>query len=102
MSGKMNRLVTQEFKEIYSYKSAVGATATFQKNENFVKAAVGLDAARAEENAARARLQKERSMDGYKTGTENDPEEEEEEEISEGNHKQLATNPIRVSHSWEK
>ena len=70
MSGKMNRLVTQEFKEIYSYKSAVGATATFQKNENFVKAAVGLDAARAEENAARARLQRARNLTGHSARTE--------------------------------
>ena len=43
------------------------------------------DRARAEESAARARSQKARSMAGYKTGTENDPKEEEEEENSEGN-----------------
>ena len=47
-------------------------------------------------------LKKARSMDGYKTRTANDPEEEEEEENLEGNHKQPATNPIGVSHSWEK
>ena len=41
-------------------------------------------------------------MDGYKTGTENDPEEVEEEEILEGNRKQPETNPIRGSSGWEK
>ena len=41
-------------------------------------------------------------MAGYKTKTENDHEEEEEEENSEGNRKQLATNPIGGSRGWEK
>ena len=41
--------------------------------------------ARAEESVARARSQKARSMAGYKTGTANYPEEEEEEENPEGN-----------------
>ena len=41
-------------------------------------------------------------MAGYKTGTENDPEKKEEEENSEGNHKQPATNPIGGSRGWEK
>ena len=40
------------------------------------------------------RSQNARSMDGYKTRTENDSEEEEEEDISEGNHKQPSTNHI--------
>ena len=34
-------------------------------------------------------------MAGYETGTANDPEEGEEEENTEGDHKQPATNPIR-------
>ena len=37
------------------------------------------DAAHAEESAARAYLQRETNMAGYETGTENKPEEEEEE-----------------------
>ena len=41
-------------------------------------------------------------MDGYATGTANDPEEEEEGENLEGNLKQPATNPIGGSRSWEK
>ena len=41
-------------------------------------------------------------MAGYKTRTENDPEEEEEEENLEGNCKQPATNPIGGSRGWEK
>ena len=41
-------------------------------------------------------------MDGYKTGTENYPKEEEEEEKSEGNNKQPATNPIGGSRVWGK
>ena len=56
--------------------------------------------ARAEESAASTRLQKVSSMDGYKTGTENDPEEEEEGKHLEGNHKQPETNTIGGSHSW--
>ena len=52
------------------------------------------DRARAEESAARAHSHKARGMAGYKTGTENDRGEEEEEEDLEGNHKQPATNPI--------
>ena len=58
--------------------------------------------ARTEESAARARLQRARNMAGYVTGTANDPEEEEEEKNSEGNRKQLATNPIGGSRGWEK
>ena len=38
----------------------------------------------------------------YATGTSNDPEEEDEEEYLEGNCKQLATNHIGGSRSWEK
>ena len=41
-------------------------------------------------------------MDGYKTGTENDPEEEEEGKHLEGNRKQPETNTIGGSHSWGK
>ena len=41
-------------------------------------------------------------MDGYKTGTSNNPEEEKEEENLEGNRKQPETNPIGGSRGWEK
>ena len=41
-------------------------------------------------------------MARYKTGTENYPEEEEEEEKLEGNCKQPETNPIGGSRGWEK
>ena len=41
-------------------------------------------------------------MAGYALGTSKDPEDEEEEENTEGNCKQPATNPIGVSHGWEK
>ena len=47
-------------------------------------------------------LQKARCMAGYKTVTEKNSKEEEEEENLEGNCKQPATNPIGGSHSWEK
>ena len=38
----------------------------------------------------------------YETGTANDPKEEEEEGISEGNRKQPEMNPIGGSHGWGK
>ena len=42
-------------------------------------------------------------MNGYATGTANDPEEEEEEEKNpEGDHKQPAMNPIGGSRVWGK
>ena len=47
-------------------------------------------------------MQKAWSIEGYRTGTENDPEEEEEEENSEGNRKHPATKPIRGSCGWKK
>ena len=58
--------------------------------------------ARVEESAARARSHKARIMAGYKNGTEIYPKEEVEEENSEGNLKQPATNLIGRSHIWEK
>ena len=63
---------------------------------------IAFDRARAEESAVRARSQNSGSMAGYKTVTENDPEEEEEEENLEGNCKQPAMNPIGESRGWEK
>ena len=41
-------------------------------------------------------------MAGYATGTANDPKEDKEEENTEGNCKQPATNPIGGSRGWEK
>ena len=59
------------------------------------------DRACAEESTARALSQKSRSMPGYKTGTEKNCQEEEEEENSEGNCKQPATKLIGGSCGWE-
>ena len=61
-----------------------------------------LDRARTEERAARAHSLRSSNMEGYATGTANDPKEEEEEENPEGNSKHLATNPIGGSRGWEK
>ena len=63
---------------------------------------IAFNRVRTEESAARSRSQKARSMVRYKTGTENDPKEEEEEENLEGNRKQPATKPIRISCGWGK
>ena len=86
MSAKTNKLIIQEGKEDYGKEATEETKETIQgdekfdgKDEEFEAACaeeIAFDRARAEESAARARSHKARSMAGYKTGTENDPEEE--------------------------
>ena len=100
----MDKLSILEGKEDYGEEVAEETKETLQGDDEFdrgdeeFKAArsekIAFDRARAEESAVRARSQKAGSMAGYKTVTENDPKEEEEEENLEGNCKQLETNPI--------
>ena len=112
MSGKTNKLIGQEVKKDYVEEAAEKTKEISKGGEEFDGGYNGFEEARteetvfdrahAEESAARARSQKARIVAGYKTGTENDPEEQEEEENSEGNRKQPATKPIRGSRGWEK
>ena len=104
MSGKTNKLIIQEGKKDYGEEAAEDTIEISQgddksdgADDNFKEARAeenAFDRARAEESAARARLQSARSMAGYVTVKTKDPEEEEEEENLEGNRKQPATNPI--------
>ena len=84
------------------YRAATNSTEGTKNSEAARGEEIAFDRARAEESAARARSHKSRSMAGYKTRTENNPEEVEEEENLEGNHKQPETNPIGGSRGWEK
>ena len=112
MSAKTNKLTIQEGKKDCGEEAAEETKETLQGDDKFdggdeeLEAAraeeIVFDRARAEESAARARSQKARSMAGYKTGTENDPEEEEEDKKLEWNCNQPATNPIGGSRGWEK
>ena len=112
MSGKTNKLISQEGKKDYGEEAAEDTIEISQgddesdgADDNFKEARAeenAFDRARAEESAARARLQRARNMAGYATGTSNDPEEEEEEENLEGNRKQPTNNPIGGSRGWEK
>ena len=86
MSAKTNKLIIQEGNKDYSEKGAEETKKTSQGEDEFGGEDEEFEEARAEEiafyrahaenSAARVRLQKARNMDGYKTGTENDPEEE--------------------------
>ena len=112
MSGKTNKLISQEGKKDYGEEAAEDTKEISQGDDKFdggddefeeARAEeITFDRACAEEIAARARSQKARSMSGYKTGTSNNTEEEEEEKNVEGNRKQPVTNPIGGSLSWEK
>ena len=83
MVGKTKKMINQESREDYGNKGAEGATALPQGDEELDGADDELeeartednafDAARAEESAARARLQRAGNMDGYATGTANEP-----------------------------
>ena len=77
----MNKLISQEGKREYGEEAAEETKETSHGNDEFEEARteeIVFDRARAYESAERARSQKARSMNVYKTGTENDPEEEEE------------------------
>ena len=112
MSGETNKLTSQEGKKDYVEEAAEDTKEISQGNNKFdggddeleeARAEeIAFDRARAEESAARARLQSARSTAGYVTVKTNDPAEEEEEENLEGNHKQPATNPIGGSRGWGK
>ena len=108
MNEKTNKLISQKGKKEYVEETAEDTKEISQGNNEFdggddefeeARAEeIAFNRAHAEESATRACSHKAGSMVGYKTGTENDPMEEEEEENQEGNHKQLATNPIGGSH----
>ena len=87
MSGKAKKLINQESREDYGKEATEGATLLSQGDEEFDRAddefeearteENAFDAARVEESAARARLQRAGKIFGYATGTANEPEEEE-------------------------
>ena len=54
----MNRLVTQEGRDLYGGEVAAGAEVISQKDNKFVYAAAEFDAARVEESAAMAHSQR--------------------------------------------
>ena len=107
MSAKTNKLAIQEGKNDFVEEAAKETKETSQGDDEFDRGdkefeeacaeEIAFERARAEESAVRTRSQNARIMARYKTGTENNPEEEEEEDISEGNCKQPSTNPIRRS-----
>ena len=90
MIGKTNKLISQEISKDYGEEAADETKALSQEDDKFDGAGEEFEESRAEENAfdavcaeeraARAHLQMARNMDGYATGTANDPEEGEEEE----------------------
>ena len=112
MSGKTNKLISQESRKDYGKESAEEAKALSQGDNEFDRAddefeetrpeEKVFDRTRTEESAARARSQRARIMAGYLTGTANNPKEEEEEINTEGNCKQPLTNPIGGSRGWGK
>ena len=83
MSRKTNKIINQESRECYGNEGAEGATALPQRDkeldgadDEFEEACTednAFDAARAEESAARARLQRAGNMDGYAAVTANEP-----------------------------
>ena len=108
MSGKVNKLIIQESRNDYGKEAAEVVKALSQGDEEFDGAGNKFDEARAKENvfdalraeesAARARLQRAGNMAGYVTGTVKEHKDEEEEENAEWNHKQPARNPVGGSH----
>ena len=113
MSRKTNKLISKEGKKDYSEEAAEETIEMSQGGDEFDGADKEFEEARAEdiafyrahaeERAGRSCLQRVRNMNGYATGTANDPEEEEEEEENpEGDHKQPAMNPIGGSRVWGK
>ena len=111
MSGKTKKLISQEGRKDYGEESAEETKEISQGDEEFKgdktleearAEEIVFDRARTEESAARARLHRARNMAWYVMGTANDPKEDEEEKNSEGNRKQLATNPIGGSRGWDK
>ena len=84
MSGKTNKLISQEGNKDYGEEAAEETKEISQGDEEFKgdktfeKACaeeIVFDRARKEESVARASLQRARNMAGYVTGTANDPEE---------------------------
>ena len=79
MSAKPNKLIIQEGRKEYREEAAEETKETSQGNDKFnggdeeFKEAhveqIAFDRAHAEERATQARMQKARSMAGYKTGT---------------------------------
>ena len=88
MSGKGDKLISQESRKDYGEEAAEVTKALSQGDEEFdgvddeFEEACAednvFDAARAEESATTARSQRAGNMAGYATGTANDPKEEEE------------------------
>ena len=85
MSGKRNKLISQEIRKDYGKEAAEGTKALSKGNDEFNEMEDKFEEARAEENAfntaradkstARAHLQRAGDMAGYATGTANKPEE---------------------------
>ena len=85
MGGKTNKLISQEGKRGYGKEAAEETKGISQGNDEFDGAddkfeeacveEIAFDRARAEESVSRARSQRARNMDGYATGTVNDPKE---------------------------
>ena len=68
MSGKTNRLVNQEGREIYGNEATEDATEILQGDDEFVGADDEFEAARAYESAASSRLQRSGNLAGHATG----------------------------------
>ena len=62
-------MVNQEVRERYGDKARADATAISQNDNEFVKAAADFDTSRAEESAARVRLQRAGNLTKYLEGT---------------------------------
>ena len=87
MSGKTNKLISQESRKDYGEEAAEETKALSQGDDEFDGEDDEFEEARAEENAfnsaraeesvARARSQRARNMSSYATGIENKTEEEE-------------------------
>ena len=77
MSGKTNRLVKYEVREIYSDEAMEVATEILQGNDVFIGADNEFEVERAEESEARARSQRAGNLSGHTTGTANERKEDE-------------------------
>ena len=80
MSGKTNRLVTQEGTEIYGSEASAGATSIAQNSKDFIEAAVKFDAVRPDKSAARAKSQRAGNLTNHATETVDERKEDKTEE----------------------
>ena len=94
MGGNTDRPVTQEGRESYIDKAAVGWTAILQNDDEFVDAAADFDEARVEEIATGAHLQRPGNLTNHATGTVAERDEVETEEGAARNRSQPARNRV--------